>query len=100
MQTSWKLSQDGKSASRTLDSGETESRLIVAIPTNELAQALPADSVPNPAIAEIDAKLSTIDLKSIRPAREGDTAFLATLTAQAVELRAARALLPKVVWPA
>jgi hypothetical protein len=33
MQTLWKLSQDGNSASRTLDNGSFESRLVVAIPT-------------------------------------------------------------------
>lgn len=58
---------------------------------------LPADPVPNPAIAAIDAQLADIDFRSIRPVREGDAVFLATLTAQAVELRAARALLQKTV---
>ena len=57
----------------------------------------PADPVSNPAIAAIDAQLAEIDRKSIRPAREGDIVFLAGLTAQAIELRAARALLPKMV---
>ncbi len=41
----------------------------------------------NPRIAEIKAELVAIDLKSIRPAREGDTARLATLEAQAQVLR-------------
>ena len=41
MQTLWKLSQDGNSASRTLDNGSFESRLIIAIPADELATALP-----------------------------------------------------------
>jgi hypothetical protein len=41
MQTLWKLSQDGNSASRTLDNGSVESRLVVAIPADELATALP-----------------------------------------------------------
>ncbi|MFA6904286.1 MAG: hypothetical protein WC236_14525 [Gallionellaceae bacterium] len=58
---------------------------------------LPADPIQNPAIAAIDAQLAEIDRKSIRPAREGDAVFLATLTAQAVELRTARSLLPKIV---
>jgi hypothetical protein len=58
---------------------------------------LPADPIPNPAIAAIDAQLAEIDRKSIRPAREGDTVYLTTLTAQAVELRTARSLLPKMV---
>ena len=49
MQTLWKLSQDGNSASRTLDNGNFESRLIIAIPEDELATALPADPViPSP----------------------------------------------------
>lgn len=43
MISNWKLSQDGNSASRTLDSGAAESRLITAIPADELVQALPAD---------------------------------------------------------
>lgn len=58
---------------------------------------LPADPAPNPAIAAIDVQLADIDFRSIRPIREGDTVFLATLTAQAIELRTARALLPKMV---
>lgn len=48
---------------------------------------------PNPRIAEIKAELAAIDLKSIRPAREGDTARLATIEAQAVALRAELATL-------
>ena len=39
----WKLSQDGKTASRILDNGATESSLISAIDADELAAALPAD---------------------------------------------------------
>lgn len=38
--------------------------------------------------ADIYAQLDEIDRKSIRPAREGETARLAELTAQAVALRA------------
>ena len=57
----------------------------------------PADPIPNPAIWVIDAKLAALDLKSIPPIREGDTVILATLTTQAKELRAARALLPTVI---
>lgn len=41
----WKLSQDGKTASRTLSNGSFESRLISATPEDELATALPADSM-------------------------------------------------------
>ena len=43
METPWKLSQDGKTASRTNDDFSFESRLISAIPEDELAEALPAD---------------------------------------------------------
>jgi hypothetical protein len=42
----WKLSQDGNSASRTLGNGSFESRLVSAIPEEELLLALPADPVP------------------------------------------------------
>jgi len=45
MATQWKLSSDGKSASRTNDIGHTESRLVSAIDATELANALPADIV-------------------------------------------------------
>ena len=41
MTTLWTLSQDGKSATRTLDNGAFESRLIIAIPADELATAIP-----------------------------------------------------------
>jgi len=46
MTTLWKLSQYGLIASRTLDSGAIESRLITAIDADELATALPADTIP------------------------------------------------------
>lgn len=39
-------------------------------------------------IADIKAELSAIDMKSIRPTREGDTGRLAALEAQAILLRA------------
>lgn len=41
----WKLSQDGKTASRTHEDGAFESRLISTIPEDELIAALPADPV-------------------------------------------------------
>jgi hypothetical protein len=47
----------------------------------------PADPVPNPRIAEIKNKLAALDIKRIRPVAEGDTAYLATLNAQALALR-------------
>jgi len=47
----------------------------------------PADPVPNPRIAEIKNELVALDIKRIRPVAEGDTAFLATLNAQALALR-------------
>lgn len=40
--TNWKLLPDGMSASRTLDNGATESRLVSAIDPAELAKASPA----------------------------------------------------------
>lgn len=58
---------------------------------------LPADPIPNPAIAIIDAQLAEIDSKRIRPIAEGDTIFLATLNAQAIALRAERSLLPPTI---
>jgi len=48
----------------------------------------PADTVPNPRIAEIKNELVALDIKRIRPVAEGDTAYLTTLNAQAVALRA------------
>ena len=93
----WKLSHDGKSASRTLDNGCMESRLIHAIDPIELASALPADPIPNPALAVIDSQLAALDIKRIRPTAEGDAAYLATLNAQAVALRAQRAALPAMI---
>lgn len=48
----WKLSQDGKTASRQFDSGTMESRLISAISDAELADAWPADL---PSIQEVRA---------------------------------------------
>lgn len=58
---------------------------------------LPADPIPNPAIAAINAQLSALDIKRIRPSVEGDAAYLAILNKQAVALRAERALLPATV---
>ena len=55
MQTLWKLSQDGNSASRTLDNGSFESRLVGSIPAEELATALPADPIPIPTYKELRA---------------------------------------------
>ena len=59
--------------------------------TDQIAVLTPV--TPNPRIAEIKCSLAEIDLKSIRPAREGDTARLAALEAQAVTLRAELATL-------
>ena len=53
----------------------------------------PADPVPNPRIAEIDSLLATIDMKSIRALREGNTSRIADLELQAALLRAERATL-------
>jgi len=70
MITNWKLSQDGKTASRTLDSGATESRLCSAIDAVELAGALPADAlvlseVRASANCAIDTQAGTTRLKYI-----------------------------------
>lgn len=53
----------------------------------------PTEYVPAPVFqvdrkSEIIAQLAAIDAKSVRPLREGDDAYLATLTAQATALRA------------
>jgi len=42
---------------------------------------------PNPRIAKIKNELAALDIKRIRPVAEGDTAYLVTLNAQALELR-------------
>jgi len=57
----------------------------------------PVPPQPNPAIAAIDAQLAALDIKRIRPTAEGDTAYLATLNQQAVDLRAQRAMLPATI---
>ena len=64
----WKLSQDGLSASRTLDNGGIESRLTSAIPEDELAAAFPADPVDlaTPARAQRDALLTACDWTQCR----------------------------------
>ena len=66
MQTLWKLSQDGNSAYRTLGNGSFESCLVIAIPADELATALPAD-LPTQAqiVAELESAIqSYIDSKA------------------------------------
>jgi len=55
------------------------------------------DLIPNPRIAEIKSELTAIDAKRIRPIAEGDTAYLATLNAQAVALREELATLPALI---
>src|ERR1019366_6675833 len=54
---------------------------------------LTPEQVKAQAQATIDAQLLALDIKRIRPTTEGDTAYLATLNAQAVALRAQRATL-------
>jgi len=57
-------------------------------PTNAQVQQWYADyQEPSPRIAEIKNELATLDIKRIRPVAEGDTAYLATLNAQAIVLR-------------
>ena len=48
----------------------------------------PAAPVPNPRISELKSELAALDIRRIRPTAEGDAAYLATLNAQAVALRA------------
>ena len=62
----------------------------------EVVVAVP-DKISNPAIAAIDAQLAALDARKIRPMAEGDTAYLATLNAQTLVLRAKRAALPLLV---
>lgn len=45
MNTLWKLSPDGKTASRTLANGDKESRFVTSINAAELATAIPADPI-------------------------------------------------------
>ena len=71
MPTIWKLSQDGNSASRTLDNGSVESRLVIAIPADELATALPADPLTQaelraPLVASAQALLDKSDISVTR----------------------------------
>jgi hypothetical protein len=72
MQTLWKLSQDGNSASRTLDNGSFESRLVTTIDADELATALPADPIDNSPIirAQRDLLIQAQSWKYERNARE------------------------------
>ena len=51
MTTLWTYLQDGKSASRTLDNGAMESRLVTAIPADELATAIAYTMPPAVALA-------------------------------------------------
>jgi len=46
METNWKLHQGGNLASRVLENGCSESKLISALSAEELAAALPADPLP------------------------------------------------------
>lgn len=87
----WKLSQDGRTASRTLDNGAIESRLLSAIPADELATALPADPIdPNVAVfAQIAAIEATITPRRMREGLLGtDGGWLADADAQIAALRA------------
>jgi len=92
MQSNWKLSQDGKSASRTLGDGEFQSRSIDVLVASELASALPADPThPNVAILEQIATLETEQSKP-RRVREAilsiDNGWMLETNAQIATLRA------------
>jgi hypothetical protein len=70
----WKLSRDGLSASRTLNDGGYESRLVSAIPADELATALPADPLtPTEQSAVIQAQIDSLERGQMLPrvSREG-----------------------------
>lgn len=90
IQSNWKLSLDGKTASRTIDSGAIEYRLVEAIAADELAQALPADPIhPNVAILEqITTLEATITPRRMREAMLGtDKGWMKSLDAQIATLR-------------
>lgn len=61
--------------------------IIDEVQANMIPVPVP-DPVPNPKIAELKSELAALDIKRIRPTAEGDTAYLITLNAQAVALRA------------
>lgn len=67
---SWILSKDGKTASRTLENGWMESRLVEAIDADELAAAVPFVADPADTAAEVrarrDALLSACDWTQAR----------------------------------
>lgn len=70
---SWKLFQDGISASRILDNGSIESRLISAIDAAELVTALPVDPpTPEQLRAAIQSQIDQLEAKYqlARPVRE------------------------------
>lgn len=72
--TPWKLSFDGLTASRTLDNGGTENRLISAIPSDELATALPPDPLtPAEQRTIIQEQIDALEREQILPrvTREG-----------------------------
>ena len=84
--TTWKFTDaTNRVAFRALDDGRMESCLAEVLPPDMVIE--PADPVPNPRIAEIYAALSALDMKSIRPTREGDLVRLADLELQAQMLR-------------
>lgn len=58
----WKLSQDGKTVSRTLEDGTFQSCLASAIPEAELANALPADPIDPPIPASITMRQARLAL--------------------------------------
>lgn len=60
----------------------------VKITEAEAAKLQPTNTPRTEEVAQILGELAALDVKRIRPLAEGDTAYLATLNKQAVELRA------------
>ena len=60
----------------------------VEITDAEAAKLQPTNTPRTEEVAQILGELAALDVKRIRPLAEGDTAYLATLNKQAVELRA------------
>ena len=91
----YKLTPKGDMAIRLTDGAfvnpETNAEYLAWLSEGNTPE--PADPVPNPRIAQIQAELSALDLKLIRPLSEGETERVAELVAQKAALRAELAAL-------